>query len=380
MSAERGSKEYEPWFEVDKRVVERPDMGIVIATANFGKVEPQSEKMQEINGFPRLYQTDYETSVERRRQMSVQVVADLIKTAMEKSRWKKKWPWQKQEIPEIYVGSSALWDDEYLPDILKAAGLKMTKEEMRKKVRGFGFACTSGWRALEQALKNSEGNTLVITIDDLAGRAENDEQSDKISKQVFSTGAAVLALVPGKSMKLIESTGIFAYPDTRQALAAKVMVPSNNVSKDLVGTIQFDPERNWEYMIIPVPRNDEGEIKEEVLIEMQALNTMMMFNRVIRALREMFPDQIERIKKEVEEWVSHLPGFTTLMRALKEAPGIEVEWPKDVYGNNSGTTIFMHLVRMLPKIKPGAKIGFLGFGAGASAGAMEIQFGGKEAI
>jgi hypothetical protein len=326
--------------------VSRPDIGLTLVASHWGLKKPQPSHVESSTGFKVLYQSDIaHTPLSARRDQAVQVAADTIHRSISGQGW------QTTDVSQVFVGSSNIWDELFIPDIIEAANLSRIDPH---QVHVTALACNSGVRALQEGLKHGKHEpSILLTVDDLTGQVTSEQEADELSWNIFSNGVAALALIPGQSLSHVVGTDLVVFPDTQGALAIRTNYPPDE--NNAVGTLTQTP--NWEYVTMPRPRDPSHRI------EMQGPATAKLFVGLVARHAPQFLSALDL--DQIPHWISHQPSLGPFELIRRRFPALNLNWAYPE-GNSSGSTALVAMVKQLEDFEPSRQIGILGFGAGAT--------------
>lgn len=256
----------------------RPDLDLTLIAAHWGEKKIQTPEIQKSTGFPVLFQDSSGTTMEERREQSLDTVVETIVRTIQLHGWRP------ETIRKLQLACTNPPDGKFLRDVVINSGLSHL--DWRNDIELTSLACNSGIRALQKALCDGESvPTIIAAIDDMTGRTKGIESADPLSWQVFSNGVAVLALVPGESLSPIAGNELVLFPDVGGALAIRVIPHEDSSSDHFVG--QHVRKRGLEYVVMPKPKQ-QGRI-----IDMSGPATAKLFVRLVATYAPEFLNKLD---------------------------------------------------------------------------------------
>lgn len=254
------------------------------------------------------------------------------------------------------------------------------------EVTGSFMACDGAGNALFSRLSDetSKGkNVLLLTVDSVGSEMPMDPKySDTNSQQIFSNGAASLAYIPGKDLRLLTPGKTEVHQDVNNALGA-VARYSEAIDSDST----FDPNEptglvrrigNERMIILPHPANDgflmRGKETARFFWEYSEGNIA----QVVEQYEQAFPD------RALDHAVVHQPSYPVFkglahrfekrIRLGKQKLELPFKWVVPD-GNSSGATSLIAFNRVMTDFKPQDHVMYASFGAGGSFTSFIVEVG-----
>ena len=337
---------------------ERCESGeMVMVTTRWGvKTETPAIEGDYPTGFSHIWRSGPELSKPERERQELEAFAESLRLVTDKS-------------PALLaVGSGSPIFPDYAGEMAARMGWSQTETSNDY------LACNSGVEALRRVLMDPrflprgvlEGREVIVGgwegLTRMVDHGDPDN-TDPLSRRVFSNGGALLKFVPGRDLSLV--TEVFFSREDDGNLAA-VMPYTIDPDGPLVQI-----EGNTKKIRLPVP-------EPGVSIWMKAKPTAKMFVRAFEEGIEMLlakylqgiADKIIA-DKPISLVTGHHPStgpFLLTQKILERVCGISAErypWVVDD-GNSSGATAPKALNKLLGRVRPGERIMYVGYGGGIS--------------
>ena len=300
--------------------------------------------------------------------------------------------WEPSEIEGVLIGTSAPTVVDYTEQISRRAGIpdSALKVSVHK-------ACDGSVGALNLALNPDlppywhSSSTIAAALKGkkvLVGGIEGLSRimrtaRDKNALQLFGNGAAVIGLIPGKTMKFLvgktyevfDEEGVLQvhmfYPHSGKRAGGESMIEATEAGENhlRIAGLMHEPEGGAPVvmagpmgMVKLFVRSGVDVVREVYQSYQRLMNQLGMPDRSIRvAIVHHANLKINKLKEK------------TLQR---EGIQISMPWLLSDFGNVSAASNMIAFLRQLPSLKPGDHVLFDGFGAGTYYDALAVEMGG----
>jgi 3-oxoacyl-[acyl-carrier-protein] synthase III len=298
--------------------------------------------------------------------------------------------WQPSEVEAVLIGSSAPITEDYTQRIADKAGIPddALKVSIHKacdgSVAGLNLALNPGLPALGRQAQNLAEALLgkKVLVGGIEGLSRFLYHShDTQALQLFGTGAGVIGLIPGRTMRFLagitdeifDQEGLLqvamSYPHSRAAAAGQSRIEVTQLSEHhfRVAGMQHEPDQTGEPVVMAGPM---GMVKLFVRSGVAAVRSVYQVYR--QRMGEIgMPD------KDIAVVIAHHANLKINQLKAKhlEREGIHlsIPWLLSEFGNVSAASNMIAFLRQLPDLSQGDHVLFDGFGAGTYYDVLAVE-------
>ena len=318
-------------------------------------------------------------------ELEVQVGARMLTEAARANGW------HLGEVEAVLIGMSGPVSNDYVELIARRAGIPdhALKVSVHK-------ACDGSMGALHLSLNPAlvKGANLNLNIAEelrgkkvLVGGIEGlsrfvSKSRDKNALQLFASGAGVIGVIPGVSMKFLVGKDYEVY-DQDGVLAVHMYYP-HSMKRTPAGSLVELSEAGSKHLRVAgmMHEPDDGSPVAMAgpmgMVKLFVRSGVQVVQEVYNSYRNLM-EKLDTPDKSISVTIAHHANFKINLLKSKHLSKIGINlnmpWLLSDFGNVSAASNMIAFLRQLPNIKPGEHVLFDGFGAGTYYDVFTVAMG-----
>jgi len=304
--------------------------------------------------------------------------------------------WEPSEVEAVLIGTSGPVTENYTEQIATRAGIPegALKVSIHKacdgSVGGLNLALNPDLLPNVHLTKNIAESLRgkKILVGGIEGLSRFIMQTqDKYALQLFGNGAAVIGVIPGKTMKFLVGKTHEVF-DEEGVLKVRMFYPHSRTRGNERSMIEVTKVNDHHLRVAGLMHEPEAELSP---LEMAGpMGMVKLFVRsgveVVRDVYQAYQLKMTQLglpDKSIAVAIVHHANLkiNRLKEKTLQREGIylPMPWLLSEFGNVSAASPMIAFLRQLPKLKPGDHVLFDGFGAGTYYDALAVELGGAGA-